>query len=55
MKTETAIEDCIKKPRKSVWGEWRKGNWKLLIKNVVREKLEEEERQWKRKSWPTHP
>ena len=28
-------------------------NWRLLTENVVREKWEEEKRQWK--SWSTHP
>ena len=30
-------------------------NWKLLINNVVRKKKKEENRQWKLKSWSTHP
>ena len=60
MKAEIAMGDCIKRDLERVGEEWRtratdRRNWRLLIENVVREELEVEKRQGKRKSWSTHP
>ena len=50
-KTDIAMGDCIKRDLERVGGEWKhmivRRNWRLLAENVVREKWEEEKRQWK--------